>query len=237
MQRPLVVTPTFNEVENLERLVDGIHQAVPAAHVLVVDDDSPDGTGRLANRLSARHTWVHVEHRSGKLGLGSAYIHGFRWGLARDYGLLVEMDADLSHRPSDLPRLIAGAETADLVLGCRYMEGGATPDWARHRRWISRAGNRYARWRLQVPYRDLTGGFKCFRRCVLEKIPLSELQSEGYAFQIELTWRAHRAGFRVAELPIVFDNRAAGVSKMSKKIVFEAARLVWRMGAVTDPAG
>ena len=225
--RPVVVTPTYDERENLPHLVEQVLHHVPHAHLLAVDDGSPDGTGQVADALAARDPRVHVLHRASKDGLGRAYLAGFRWALARDYTHVCEMDADLSHRPVDLPRLLAAAEHADLVLGCRYMPGGGTENWGRHRQLISRAGNRYARGILGLTQRDLTGGFKCFRRRVLEGIDLGGVRSEGYSFQVELTWRAHRAGFAIVEVPITFVERRAGQSKMSWAIVREAA---WRMG-------
>jgi dolichol-phosphate mannosyltransferase len=222
----LIIIPTYNEKDNLRRLIDEIHRIVPETHILIVDDNSPDGTGELADELSNTDSRVHVLHREGKLGLGTAYIAGFRYALERDYGLVFEMDADFSHRPEHLPEFLAAAEDADLVIGCRYMEGGGTEDWGLLRKALSRGGNLYARTLLGLPFQDLTGGFKCFRRCVLETIDLDKVGSEGYAFQIELTWRTHRAGFRIAETPILFPDRTEGVSKMNKGIIFEA---LWRV--------
>jgi dolichol-phosphate mannosyltransferase len=218
----LVVIPTYDERENLSRLVAEIFAVAPAVHVLVVDDNSPDGTGELADGLAAGDDRVHVMHRPGKLGLGTAYLDGFRWALRRDYPLVCEMDADFSHQPRHLPDLLQAAEHADLVLGTRYMPGGGTVDWTLTRKLTSRGGNLYARTILGLPYRDLTGGFKCFRRDVLMALDLDAVRSVGYAFQIELTWRVHRAGFRIAEVPIVFPDRGAGRSKMSPHIVREA---------------
>jgi dolichol-phosphate mannosyltransferase len=222
----LIIIPTYNEKDNLRRLIDEIHRIVPETHILIVDDNSPDGTGELADELSNTDSRVHTLHREGKLGLGTAYIAGFRYALERDYGLVFEMDADFSHRPEHLPEFLAAVEDADLVIGCRYMEGGGTEDWGLLRKALSRGGNLYARTLLGLPFQDLTGGFKCFRRCVLETIDLDKVGSEGYAFQIELTWRTHRAGFRIAETPIVFPDRTEGVSKMNKGIIFEA---LWRV--------
>jgi len=222
----LIITPTYNEKDNLRRLIEAIHRVVPEAHVLIVDDNSPDGTGALADELSNTDSRVHVLHREGKLGLGTAYIAGFRYALERDYSLVFEMDADFSHRPEHLPEFLAAAEHADLVLGCRYMEGGGTEDWGILRKGLSRGGNLYARTILGLPFRDLTGGFKCFRREVLETIDLDQIGSAGYAFQIELTWRTQRAGFRIAETPIMFPDRTEGVSKMNKGIILEA---LWRV--------
>ncbi|GMV43004.1 MAG: hypothetical protein AMXMBFR64_47200 [Myxococcales bacterium] len=228
-RRILIVTPTYNEAQNIERLVDRIHEVVPDAHVLIVDDASPDGTGQLADRMAEADPRVHVLHRAGKLGLGTAYIAGFRWALAEGFDLVFEMDADFSHRPEHLPQFLALAREFDLVLGCRYIPGGGTQDWGLYRQMLSRGGNLYARSILWLPFHDLTGGFKCFRREVLEAIDLDAVQSEGYAFQIELTWRAWRRGFRIAETPILFPDRTRGKSKMSRKIFAEAIWRVWRL--------
>lgn len=228
-RRILIVTPTYNEAQNIERLVDRIHEVVPDAHVLIVDDASPDGTGQLADRMAEADPRVHVLHRAGKLGLGTAYIAGFRWALAEGFDLVFEMDADFSHRPEHLPQFLALAREFDLVLGCRYIPGGGTQDWGLYRQMLSRGGNLYARSILWLPFHDLTGGFKCFRREVLEAIDLDAVQSEGYAFQIELTWRAWRRGFRIAETPILFPDRTRGKSKMSRKIFVEAIWRVWRL--------
>jgi dolichol-phosphate mannosyltransferase len=228
-RRALVCVPTYDERENLAPIVAGIHAAAPQVDVLVVDDDSPDGTGRLADELAARDPRVHVLHRAAKQGLGRAYLAGFAWALERGYGLVLEMDADFSHDPGYLPTLLAAAEGADLVLGSRYVPGGGTVNWGLGRRLISRGGSAYARAILGVSVRDLTGGFKCFRREVLEAIDLASVECSGYAFQIELTYRALRRGFRVVEVPIVFADRRVGQSKMSRRIVLEAMRKVWSM--------
>lgn len=218
----LVIVPTYDERDNLPRLLEAIHEVVPAIHVLVVDDNSPDGTGALADAIAARDPRVFVMHRPGKMGLGTAYIQGFGWALARDYRFVFEMDADFSHQPRYLPDLLRAAADADLVLGCRYMPGGGTEDWTFMRKLVSRGGNLYARLVMGLRLRDLTGGFKCFRREVLETIDLSAIRSKGYAFQIELTYRAYLAGFRIAEVPIIFPDRRVGQSKMSGRIVREA---------------
>lgn len=218
----LVIVPTYDERDNLPRLIAAIHEVVPRVHVLVVDDNSPDGTGQLADAIAARDPRVHVLHRPGKMGLGTAYIQGFRWALEREYRFVFEMDADFSHQPKYLTELLAATADADLVLGCRYMPGGGTEDWTWFRRFVSKGGNLYARTVMGLPFRDLTGGFKCFRRSVLETIDLSAVASKGYAFQIELTYRTHLAGFRIAEVPIVFPDRRVGQSKMSGRIVREA---------------
>ncbi len=224
--RALVCLPTYDERENLVPVVEAILAAAPV-EVLVVDDDSPDGTGRLADELAAREPRVHVLHRTRKQGLGKAYLAAFAWALGRDYQLVLEMDADFSHDPRYLPAMLAKAEEADLVLGSRYVPGGGTENWGLGRRVLSRGGSLYARTILGVPIRDLTGGFKCFRRSVLESIDLPSVECSGYAFQIELTYRAIRKGFRVAEVPIVFVDRRVGRSKMSRRIVLEAVRKVW----------
>ena len=222
-----IVAPTYNEAGNLEPLIAALREHVPDAHVLVVDDASPDGTGDLADAIAARDPAVEVLHRRGKAGLGLAYVNGFAHALAAGAGYLVEMDADLSHDPADVPRLIARARAgADLVLGSRYVLGGGVEDWDVLRRVISRAGSRYARTVLGVGVRDLTGGFKCFRAAALEAIDYETVRSEGYAFQVELTYRAVRNGFRVREIPIVFRDREVGRSKMSWRIALEA---VWRV--------
>ena len=218
----LIIIPTYNERENLPLIVDAVFSCQPDVHILVVDDGSPDGTGKLADGLAASDERVHVMHRSGKLGLGTAYIAGFKWALARSYERVFEMDADFSHQPKYLADFLRASENADLVLGARYIPGGGTEGWTKKREFISRGGNLYARMVLGLPFHDLTGGFKCFRRSVLEVIDLEAVRSTGYAFQIELTYRAVKAGFRVAEVPIVFPDRTRGESKMSGSIVREA---------------
>jgi dolichol-phosphate mannosyltransferase len=225
----VICLPTYDERENLGPVVEGIHAVTPDVDVLVIDDDSPDGTGDVADAIAARDPRVHVLHRARKEGLGKAYLAGFAWALERGYRLVLEMDADLSHDPRHLPALLAAAREADLVLGSRYVPGGGTVNWGLGRKIISRGGSMYARAILGVRVRDLTGGFKCFRREVLEAIDLSSVECSGYAFQIELTFRALRRGFRVAEVPIVFADRRVGQSKMSRRIVFEAMRKVWAM--------
>ncbi|HEX5989076.1 MAG TPA: polyprenol monophosphomannose synthase [Solirubrobacterales bacterium] len=222
-----LVLPTYNEADNLEPLVEAARAKLPpSAQVLVVDDGSPDGTGEIADRLADRHENVQVLHRPRKEGLGPAYIAGFRYALERGAGFVLEMDSDFSHDPAYLPRLLEAAKRADVVLGSRYVDGGGVSDWGALRRAISRGGSSYARWALGVPVRDLTGGFKCFRREVLEAIDLDEITTRGYAFQIEMTYRAIRRGFKVVEVPIVFRERRVGSSKMDLSIVAEA---VWRI--------
>jgi dolichol-phosphate mannosyltransferase len=228
-----ICLPTYDERENLEPMLRTLG-ALFAEHgldgrVLVIDDASPDGTGKEADRLAAELGYVEVLHRPHKEGLGPAYIAGFRRALAEGAELVLELDCDFSHDPADVPRLVAAAGAADLVLGSRYAPGGGTRNWGLARRVISRGGCFYARTVLGVPVRDLTGGFKCFRRKVLEALPLERIASRGYAFQIETTYRALRAGFRVAEVPIVFSERRAGGSKMSRRIVLEA---LWKVPAL-----
>lgn len=226
----LVCVPTYNERDNLEPIVRAILAADPRVDILVVDDNSPDGTGALADTLAQAEPRVQVLHREEKQGLGRAYLHAFRWALERGYAYVLEMDADFSHDPRHLPTLLDAAEQdADLVLGSRYVEGGGTVNWGRLRKLISRGGSLYARTILGLGVRDLTGGFKCFRRQVLETIDLSAIQSTGYAFQIELTYRAIKAGFRVKEVPITFEDRRVGQSKMSRKIFLEALGMVWKI--------
>jgi dolichol-phosphate mannosyltransferase len=228
--RLVVCLPTYDERENLEPMVraldEATHESGLDARVLVIDDSSPDGTGELADRLSEELEFLSVLHRPEKQGLGPAYVAGFLWALAAGAELIVEMDCDFSHDPADLPRLVAAAQNADLVLGSRYVEGGGTRNWGAGRRAVSRFGSRYARTVLGVGIHDLTGGFKCFRRAVLETIALERISTKGYAFQIETTYRALRAGFRVVEVPIVFSEREAGGSKMSRGIVLEAVAKV-----------
>jgi dolichol-phosphate mannosyltransferase len=228
--RVWLVIPTYNEAQNIEAIVAAVQPRLPASHrVLIVDDSSPDGTGEIAAGLADAHEAVSVLHRGGRRGLGPAYVAGFREALAGGADLVAQMDADFSHDPADLPRLLAAVAEADLVLGSRYVAGGRVEDWGPGRRAISRWGSAYARASLGVRVRDLTGGFKVFRREVLEAIDLDSLGSLGYAFQVETTYRAIRAGFRVAEIPIVFRDRRVGQSKMSAPIVLEAA---WRVPAM-----
>jgi dolichol-phosphate mannosyltransferase len=225
--RALVCLPTYDERDNVGPITEAILAATPEVDVLVIDDNSPDGTGQLADAIALREPRVRVLHRQGKEGLGKAYLAGFAWALARDYPLVLEMDADFSHNPKYLPRMLEQAKDADLVLGSRNVTGGGTVNWGLGRRLLSRGGSLYARTILGLPVKDLTGGFKCFRREVLEAIDLPSVQCSGYAFQIELTYRALRKGFRVKELPIVFEDRRVGQSKMSRRIVLEAIFKVW----------
>jgi dolichol-phosphate mannosyltransferase len=223
----VVCLPTYNERENLERMVHALEPA--GVRVLVIDDSSPDGTGQLADRLARELPHVDILHRDRKQGLGPAYIAGFKRALADGAELILEMDCDFSHDPDDVPRLIAAAENVDLALGSRYVAGGSVGDWGAVRRFISRGGSLYAQVLIGARIRDLTGGFKCYRRAVLEAIDLDAIHSKGYAFQIETTYRALRAGFRVVEIPIHFVDREEGGSKMSKTIVLEA---IWKVPAL-----
>jgi dolichol-phosphate mannosyltransferase len=224
--RLVVCLPTYNERDNLEPMVTALDEVVRAAgldaRVLVIDDSSPDGTGELADRLAGAFAFLAVLHRPHKEGLGPAYIAGFHWALAAGAELIAEMDCDFSHDPADLPRLVAATGGADLVLGSRYVEGGGTRNWGLGRRAVSRFGSLYARILLGVAIHDLTGGFKCYRREVLERLGLDRISTKGYAFQIETTYRALRAGFRIVEVPIVFAEREVGGSKMTRGIVLEA---------------
>jgi glycosyltransferase involved in cell wall biosynthesis len=224
--RVLVVVPTYNEKDNLEIIADRLHTAVPDADLLVVDDASPDGTGQIADRLAETSDWVHVLHREGKAGLGPAYVAGFQWAREKDYDVVVEMDADGSHAPEQLPRLLAALENADLVLGSRYVPGGEVVNWPRSREVLSRGGNLYTRIMLRLPLKDATGGYRAYRRQVLDALPLGKISSQGYCFQVDLAWQTWRRGYRVVEVPITFVERERGESKMSRKIVAEA---LWRV--------
>jgi dolichol-phosphate mannosyltransferase len=233
-----VVLPTYNERQNVEDMATAILAALPEAELLIVDDSSPDGTGVLADTIAAREPRVQVLHRAGKEGLGAAYRHGFRWALGQPgVKAVVQMDADFSHDPADLPRLLAPLmRDADLVLGTRYMRGGGTIGWPLHRQLISRAGTLFARTVLLLPYRDLTGGFKAWRRELLEAVRLRDTSASGYGFQIEMTWWSHRRGAKIEQVPITFRERVAGASKMSGGIVAEALLMVvkLRLSAVVD---
>ncbi len=224
--RVLVVVPTYNERASLPETVLRLRAAVPEADLLVVDDASPDGTGRYADELAAGDPRVHVLHRTAKAGLGAAYIAGFRWAADRGYDVVVEMDADGSHQPEELPRLLAALRSADMALGSRWVPGGEVRNWPRSRELLSRAGNRYTRAALGLPLQDATGGFRAYRRAVLDALPLGEVASQGYCFQVDLAWRAWREGFRIVEVPITFVERAHGNSKMTRTIVAEA---LWRV--------
>ncbi|MFD0313680.1 polyprenol monophosphomannose synthase [Streptomyces flavalbus] len=222
----LVIIPTYNEAENITTIVSRVREAVPEAHILVADDNSPDGTGKIADELAAADKQVQVLHRKGKEGLGAAYLAGFRWGLERGFGVLVEMDADGSHQPEELPRLLTALKSADLVLGSRWVPGGRVVNWPKGREFISRGGSLYSRVLLDVPIRDVTGGYRAFRRETLEGLGLEEVASQGYCFQVDLARRAVKAGYHVVEVPITFVEREHGDSKMSRDILVEA---LWRV--------
>jgi dolichol-phosphate mannosyltransferase len=226
--RATLCLPTYNERENLARMIEALAGVLREGdRVLVIDDNSPDGTGAIADELAAKHAFVSVLHRERKEGLGRAYIDGFQHVLAGDAELVLELDCDFSHNPQDVPRLIAAAEDgADLVLGSRYVPGGGVRNWGLARQLISRGGSLYTALFLHMGVKDPTGGFKCFRRAVLERLDLDAITPRGYAFQIEMTYRAKQAGFRVVEIPIVFSDRVAGQSKMSRAVVLEA---IWRV--------
>ncbi|HEU5264301.1 MAG TPA: polyprenol monophosphomannose synthase, partial [Gaiellaceae bacterium] len=228
MPRAVLCLPTYNERENLEPMIRALGEVLDTARdrILVIDDASPDGTGEIAYRLASQLPWVSVLHRQHKEGIGPAYIAGFRWALAEGAELVLEMDCDFSHRPADVPLLIAASDDADLVLGSRYVPGGGTQNWGLVRRFVSRGGCLYAQILLGLRVRDLTGGFKCFQRRALEAIDLDALSAHGYAFQIETTYRVRRAGLRVREVPIIFVERRAGASKMTGSIVTEA---IWKV--------
>jgi dolichol-phosphate mannosyltransferase len=229
-ERALVIVPTFNERENISRLIDAVLSQDLRTEVLVVDDGSPDGTGEIVDARTADDTRVHVIHRAKKLGLGTAYLAGFKWALEHDYEFIFEMDADFSHDPGHIPQFLESVRDADLVLGSRYREGKVTVvNWPIARLILSYSANLYARFVTGLPLFDATGGFKCFRRRVLETIDLADVRSNGYAFQIEMSFRAWRKGFRIVEIPIVFVDRTEGESKMSKRIVREAIWMVWRL--------
>jgi dolichol-phosphate mannosyltransferase len=227
--KPLVIIPTYNERENIVELLRRIFALERGIEVLIVDDNSPDGTGALADEMAAADPRVHVLHRAGKMGLGSAYVAGFRYALDRDYDVVFEMDADFSHSPDSLPEFLKEIETADLVLGSRYLYGVTVVNWPLTRLILSYAANVYSRVITGMNIKDATGGFKCFRRQVLESIDWSRVKSDGYGFQIEINFKAYRKGFRIKEIPILFVDRHAGESKMSRKIVWEAAWMVWRL--------
>jgi dolichol-phosphate mannosyltransferase len=229
-ERALVIVPTYNERQNIARLVECVLSQDPRLEILVVDDSSPDGTGQIADEIAGGTPRLHVLHRAGKMGLGTAYLAGFRWALERDYAYVFEMDADFSHDPAHLPQFLAAIQKADLVLGSRYRNGKVTVvNWPMARLILSYSANIYARAVTGLPLFDSTGGFKCFRREVLQAIDLGAVRSNGYAFQIEMSFRAWKRGFRIVEIPIVFTDRTEGESKMSKRIVREAIWMVWRL--------
>ena len=227
--KALVIIPTYKERENLVPLLKQIFSQGLPLEVLIVDDNSPDGTGAVADQIAAADPRVHVMHRPGKMGLGSAYVAGFRYALERDYDAAFEMDADFSHNPESLPEFLRELESADLVVGSRYLHGVTVVNWPLKRLILSYGANVYSRVVTGVPLKDVTGGFKCFRRQVLEALDLSRVRSDGYGFQIEINYKAWRKGFRIKEIPIMFVDRRAGESKMNRKIVWEAAWMVWRL--------
>ena len=235
--RTLILIPTYNEIENLRPLLKETFSYAPETDVLIIDDNSPDGTGQLADQLCEENPHIHVMHRSGKLGLGTAYIAGFKYAIAHGYDAAFEMDADFSHDPRFLPDFLREIEHADLVIGSRYIPGGATPNWSLLRRFISGGGNIYARTMLNLPIHDATAGFRCYRREVLQSIDLDSVQSQGYAFQIELAYRTLLQGFKIVETPIVFMDRRIGKSKMSRAIFLEGFTYVLRarLGRVPLP--
>lgn len=226
--RTVVVLPTFNEAASLRSIVSRIRESVPTADILIVDDNSPDGTGAIADEIVSADPQVHVLHRLGKEGLGVAYLAGFAWALQAGYEVIVEMDADGSHQPSQLPELLHAIDDADLVIGSRWIDGGGTQNWSRAREVLSRGGNAYTRFMLDIPIHDATGGFRVFRADTLRSLDLHEVASQGYCFQVDLAWRAAQRGLRVTEVPITFVERETGESKMSRKIVLEA---LWRVTA------
>ncbi|GGH92242.1 polyprenol monophosphomannose synthase [Arthrobacter liuii] len=229
--RVLTIIPTYNELESLPKTLQRLRKAVPASDVLVVDDNSPDGTGQLADGFAADDSQVHVLHRQGKEGLGAAYIAGFKWGLEAGYDVLVEMDADGSHRPEQLPQLLDAVDQgADLAMGSRWVPGGSVVNWPLYRQAISRVGSTYARLMLALPIKDVTGGYRAFRRTTLEKLNLDQVDSVGYGFQVDLAWRVAKLGLRIEECPITFVERELGASKMSGNIVIEAMINVTKWG-------
>ena len=227
--KPLIIIPTYNEHENIGKVVPAVLNAVPQAEILIVDDNSQDGTAEAVSALGSSTGKVHLLSREKKMGLGTAYVMGFKWALQRSYEVIFEMDADLSHDPEALPRFLEEIETADLVIGSRYTDGVNVVNWPMKRLLLSFFANLYARIVTGVPVRDLTSGFKCYRRAVLEAIDLDKIHSNGYAFQIEMHFKAFKKGFRIREIPIVFVERRIGTSKMSRKIIYEAAWMVWKL--------
>ena len=226
--KTLIIIPTYNELDNLRPLLNEIFTYAPETDILIVDDNSPDGTGDLADEIHDQNARVHVLHRPGKQGLGTAYVAGFKYSIEHGYDAAFEMDADFSHDPKYLPDFLKAIDNADLVIGSRYIPGGATPNWTLLRRFISGGGNIFARFMLGIPVQDCTAGYRCYRRRVLETIDLDTIESQGYAFQVELAYRVMKHGFKIVETPITFMDRRVGKSKMSKKIVFEAFSFVTR---------
>lgn len=226
--KTLIIIPTYNEYDNMRPLLEQIFTYAPASDILIVDDNSPDGTGKLADEIAAQNPRVHVMHRAGKLGLGTAYIAGFKYAVEHQYDAAFEMDADFSHDPRYLPDFLRAIESADLVIGSRYVAGGGTPNWSLLRRFISGGGNIFARVMLGIPVHDCTAGFRCYRREVLESIDLDTIESQGYAFQVELAYRVYKRGFKIVETPIIFKDRRVGKSKMSRAIFLEGFTWVAR---------
>jgi dolichol-phosphate mannosyltransferase len=228
--KALIVVPTYNEKENIENIIDAVLAQGEGIEVLIVDDNSPDGTGEIVDRLAGSEPRVHVIHREGKLGLGSAYIAGFKWALANtDAQFIFEMDADFSHDPGAIPEFLEAAKDRDLVIGSRYLHGITVINWPLSRLILSYGANVYTHIITGLPLKDSTGGFKCFRRGTLEKLPLDTIRSDGYSFQIEMNFFAWKKGFRIVEIPIIFTDRRVGISKMSRKIIWEAMFMVWRL--------
>lgn len=231
--RCLIIVPTYNEIENITQLLTALDEKAPEADILVVDDNSPDGTAKAVKAFMEKHRQVHLLEREKKNGLAGAYIAGFQWGLEKHYDQFIQMDADFSHNPADVPRLLTALETYDQAMGSRYIKGGSTSGWTLPRIVISRGGNVYARAVLGIPFNDLTGGFNAHRRNVLESIGLKEITSRGYAFQVEIKFRTFKKGFKQTEVPILFENRKYGTSKMSQDIVKEAAFKVLKLRKLT----
>jgi dolichol-phosphate mannosyltransferase len=229
MKKVLVVTPTYNEADNIEVFVGQVLSQSPAINMLIVDDNSPDGTGDIVDRLSRSDPRIHLIRRAGKMGLGTAYVEGFRFAIAQKYDYVFEMDADFSHNPDEIPRFLARMDSCDVVLGSRYKNGVRVINWPIRRLLLSYSANLYTRIITGMPVKDATGGFKCFRREVLEAIDLRKVRSNGYAFQIEMNFKAWSKGFRMCEQPIIFADRQSGVSKMSRSIVYEAVFMVWKL--------
>ena len=227
--KPLVISPTYNEKRNIKELIARISQLNCVLDILIIDDNSPDGTGEIVKNLMETNDRIYLIEREGKLGLGTAYCRGFQWALERDYDPIIQMDADLSHNPDDIPRLIDASEFCDSVIGSRYIEGVNVVNWPMRRLLLSYFANWYARVVIRLPIMDLTGGFKCIRRRVLKEIDFSKIRSEGYSFQIEMNFRSWRKGFNIIEHPIIFIDRTIGESKMSKSIMYEAVFVVWRL--------
>ena len=234
--RSLIVIPTYNERENIGALLERVFDAAPATDVLIIDDNSPDGTGQVVDALAARDPRVHALHRAGKLGLGTAYVRGFRYAMEEGYDLVFEMDADFSHDPRYLPGFFAAAQNADLVIGSRYIPGGGTPNWSPLRKIISGGGNTFARLVLGIPIHDCTGGYRCYRVAALRTLNLDAISAQGYAFQVELAYNIWRSGYRWREVPIIFEDRRVGQSKMSRKIFIEAFLWVLRARLTGDRA-